>query len=83
MYGQQNHPEVPAKQVPIWSPSTRMSSSDDRQKWYLPKGYGTDMMLSDNQDRPNRMTNNIDSCSLRFHSSGAVCSNVTQCPKTK
>ena len=38
-YGQQNHPEVPAKQVPFWSPKTRTSSSDDRQKLYLPKGY--------------------------------------------
>ena len=70
MYGQQNHPEVSAKQVPIWSPTTRTSPSDDRQKLYRPKGYGTDMMSSDNQDHPNRMATNTDSCSLRFHSSG-------------
>ena len=47
-YGQQNHIEVPAKQVPFWSPTTRTSSSDDRQKLYLPKGYGTDMVSYDN-----------------------------------
>ena len=47
-YGQQNHPEVPAKQVPFRSPATRTSSSDDRQKSYPPKGYGTDMVSSDN-----------------------------------
>ena len=47
-YGQQNHPEVPAKQVPFWSPTTRTSSSDDRQELSLPKGYGTDMVSSDN-----------------------------------
>ena len=29
-------------------------------------------MSSDNQDRPNRMATNTDSCTLRFHSSGEV-----------
>ena len=65
----QNHPEVPAKQVSFWTPTTRTSSSDDHQKFYLHEAYDTDMMSSGNQDRPNRMTTNTDSCSLRFHSS--------------
>ena len=57
-YSQQNHLDVPTKQVPSWSPTTRMSSIDDRQKWYLPKGNGTKMTSSDYQDRPRRMSLN-------------------------
>ena len=59
-YGQQNHQDVPANQVPFWSPTMRTSSSDDRQELYLPKGYGMEMMTSNNQDHPNRMTSNTD-----------------------
>ena len=67
----------------FWSPTTKKSSADHRQKLYLSKGYGTDTMSSDNQDRPDRMTTNTDPCSLRFHSSGEVCRNVTPMLKTK
>ena len=71
-------------QVPSWSPTTRKSFSNDRQKWYLMReGYGAEMTSSDNQYRLKRMTSNTDWRGLRFHSSGGVCRDVNRCTKTK
>ena len=71
------------KQVPSWSPTTRTSSNNDRPKLHLLECYGGEMMSSDNQGCPNRMTTSIDSCGLHIRSWGGVCRNVTQCIKTK